>query len=449
MKILKSFLQSGNEQNSQRQFLPAALEIVETPPNPAGRSILWAIMIFFSITVVWAIFGKVDIVAVAQGKIAPTGKVRIIQSFETGTIKTIHVLEDQAVRKGDALLDLDTTASEADRDRIKTERQAAMGQQARLQWLLAAIDQGQLNADWSGEVNATEINIQQTQADWNDYQSQLLAVKKQIEQRQGELGATRARIEQLSGTIPLISERAQSLKGLLKNNMVSRTRWLEIEEQRVQQVNERKVQRKQRSALQSSVAVLESNQSALMESTRSKWLANLSQIRTQISVYDKELNKAEKRNVLMQIKSPVDGVVKQLVVHTIGGVVTPAQEIMQIVPTNESLQVEAWIANKDIGFVEEGQKAEIKIDAFPFTKYGLIDGSIKTISNDAIANENTGLIFAAQVDMEKSSLMVNGKEVQLASGMTVSVEVKIGKRRLIEYLMSPLLRYKAESVRER
>jgi len=170
----------------------------------------------------------------------------------------------------------------------------------------------------------------------------------------------------------------------------------------------------------------------------------------------------------MTLTAPVDGTVQQLAIYTVGGVVTPAQQLMLIVPKGNSLEVEAFVQNKDIGFVNDNQKAEIKIETFPFTKYGTIHGTVLHVSNDAIqmesrqaqTNDNkissadnrdkpSGLVYTARVQLNKSTMQVEGKTINLTPGMAVTVEIKTGKRRLIEYFLSPLLQYKDESLRER
>ena len=147
--------------------------------------------------------------------------------------------------------------------------------------------------------------------------------------------------------------------------------------------------------------------------------------------------------------APISGVIQQLAVHTVGGVVTPAQELMRVVPQDDRLEVEAWIQNKDIGFVEEGDAVEVKVDAFPFTKYGTVPGTLDELSNDAISDKELGAVYAAQVALAAASIQVEDKHLDLSAGMTVTVEVKTGERRIIEYLLSPLLRYRQESIRER
>jgi hemolysin D len=164
---------------------------------------------------------------------------------------------------------------------------------------------------------------------------------------------------------------------------------------------------------------------------------------------EQELIKARTRLRARTLVAPVAGVVQQLAVHSIGAIVTPAQQLMVIVPGNDRLEVEAMLENKDIGFVEVGQQAEIKVDTFPFTKYGTIEGEVLDLSNDAVADEAKGLVYKMRVSMKQDSLRVNGRQVTLSPGMTVTVESRTGTRRLIEFFLSPLLRYADESVRER
>ena len=182
---------------------------------------------------------------------------------------------------------------------------------------------------------------------------------------------------------------------------------------------------------------------------RSEILSQLAETQRRIEQLKQQRIKAAQRTNLQKLTAPVTGVVQQLAIHTLGGVVTPAQELMKIVPQDQSLEVEAWILNKDIGFIEAGQTAEIKIETFPFTKYGTIDAEIINVSDDAVSDEKRGLVYAGRVRMAKSTIQVGNKTVNLTPGMAVTVEVKTGKRRLIEYVLSPLLKYKNESLGER
>jgi hemolysin D len=175
----------------------------------------------------------------------------------------------------------------------------------------------------------------------------------------------------------------------------------------------------------------------------------LTELQRQLSSIQEELVKATDLNAKQILYAPVSGQVQELAISTIGGVVMEAQQLMLIVPDEQQLEVEVFLENKDIGFVQEGMAAEIKIHTFPFTKYGLIDGEITTISDDATMDEQRGLIYGMHLLMKQNTIEVKGKDVRLMPGMAVTAEVKTGKRRIIEFFLAPLLRYKDESIRER
>lgn len=178
-------------------------------------------------------------------------------------------------------------------------------------------------------------------------------------------------------------------------------------------------------------------------------LMELARLEGQRAVLKQELRKAQQRQRQLHIVSPVTGTVQELAVHTLGGVVSPAQELMKIVPENAAMEVEALLQNRDIGFVHEGQAVEVKVDTFNFTKYGVIDARLVGIGNDSVEDPQLGWVFKLRLQLEKDGIRIDSKRVKLSPGMAVTAEVTTGKRRLIEFFLSPLLRYKQESVRER
>lgn len=436
------------------EFLPAALEIQETPPLPMSRYILLAIMLFFTIAIIWASIGEVDIVGVAQGKIIPSGKVKIIQPLETGVVTNILVREGEKVEAGQPLVELDTTLTGADHESIKEQQLALKLDRARQLTILDTLNKTQTPDDHFielSEATPEQIRLQKERArsSLNEYRAKIEALKDEQRQRQSERNAVSQRIEQLDATIPLISERAKSLEDMAKKNMVPRVQWLELEQERIEQVKERDVQNNNLASLAAAIANINQRLAVQKAEFESQVLTELADAENRIAAFEQEKVKAEKRFMLQKLAAPVSGKVHKLAIHTIGGVVTPAQELMHIVPDEDAIEVEAWLPNKDIGFVHEGQAAEVKVETFPFTKYGVIDGEVLNISNDAIPDEHLGLVYAMRVKMHKTIMRVEEKIINLSPGMAVTVEVNLGKRRLIEYLLSPLLRYKDESVRER
>lgn len=436
--------------NEELEFLPAALEIQQTPPLPMSRYILWAIMAFFTIGVIWSCIGEIDIVSVATGKIVPSSRVKIIQPLETGVVRAIYVKEGDKVNVGDVLVELDPTLTGADQVQTKEQQLALKLDRVRIQSILDKVDSKEKEDYFTSltEATSSQIKLQQNRVSkqYHEYTSLLGALKDEKKQRQAERGAISERIKQLDSTIPLITERAKSVEGLLKDKLIPRSQWLELEQERIEQVQERNVQKSNSSMVTSAIANIEQRLSAKKAEFEKTLLTELSDVENRIIAFDQEMIKADKRVNLQNLRSPVTGTVHQLVIHTIGGVVTPAQELMHIIPHDDPVEIEAWLPNKDIGFVHEGQKAAIKIETFPFTKYGLVDAEIFNVSNDATPDENLGLVYAMRVKMLQTTMNVKGKVVNLTPGMAVTVEMNLGKRHLIEFLLSPLLRYKDESV---
>ena len=282
-----------------------------------------------------------------------------------------------------------------------------------------------------------------------EYESRLEAARLLVEQRQAAFEATRADIERLELIVPMLAERAAAYRKLLDNEFVGRLQYLEVEQQRVEKVQELAVARHRLSRDRAALGEAGTQSQVIeMEFKRTR-LAELAEVETRAASLSQEVVKASQRARIQRLVAPIDGVVQQLAVHTVGGVVTPAQSLMVIVPGADRLEVEAWIENKDIGFVRVGQTAEVKVETFLFTRYGSITGRVTTVSGDAVPLERGGLAYVARLSLERTTLAVDGEEVSLSAGMAVTAEIKTDTRRVIELFLSPLLRYASESGRER
>jgi hemolysin D len=452
-----------NTQRSKDElaFLPAALEIQETPPLPLARYIGWTIMAFFVIGAAWASVGEVDIVAVAHGKVVPSGRVKVIQPLESGVVKRILVDEGQRVGAGDVLIELDNTATGADTARLEAQKRALELDRARITALLTALSDTEQSEQPSRMIDLIAGGIEGADAmqlrrqgeraaqQLAEVRARLASISERISQRTAERSAIGDRIEQLERTLPLVTERAEALKNLLESNLGSRVQWMEAEEARITQAKQLDIERRNRDAIDAAIRALHQERAANANQMTANFTADLSETEVRLASLSEEIVKARQRTDFRRLRAPVNGVVKQLAIHTVGGVVTPAQRLMEIVPEGTPLEVEAFFRNRDIGFVETGQQTEIKVEAFPFTRYGTINGHIETLSEDAVQDENVGLVYTAQISLDKLTLEVEGKTVRLSPGMAVTVEAKTGKRRLIEFLLSPLLRFSQESARER
>ncbi|MEQ6342245.1 MAG: HlyD family type I secretion periplasmic adaptor subunit [Gammaproteobacteria bacterium] len=436
----------------EAQFLPAALALQETPVSPLPRVAMWLLMAFALIALLWAVFGRIDIVATAQGKIVPNDRTKVIQPMETATVKAIHVADGQVVKAGEVLIELDATNAQADMDRLASDLAAARFQIGRARALLVALEEGRppvlRKADGINPAQWQEAQ-RLLEGQFGEYLAKRARIEADIARREAERRSTLELVHKLEQTAPIAHQRAQDYKDLVDKSFVPRHGYLEREQERIEKEGDLATQRSRLQEIDAALIEGRSEKAALAAETRRLTLDSLNEGLQKARALEQELVKADTRGRLMTLVSPVDGTVQQLAVHTVGGVVTPAQPVMMIVPGDHPLEVEAFVENKDIGFVNAGQNAEVKIETFPYTKYGTIHAKLTHLSHDAINDEKRGLIYSSRVKMDRATLAVEGKQVNLTPGMAVTVEIKTGKRRVIEYFLSPLLQYGQESLRER
>ncbi len=435
-------------QGKEVEFLPAVLEIQHAPPSPIGRAILWSIMLLFTAAIVWACLGQIDIVAIARGRIVPGGHTKTIQPLESGIVTAIHVRDGQPVQKGEVLIELDPTVSGADLERTRKEHQATLVDIARLRVLARE------NENFSPPPEADPIYVDVQKKLLTDQEKEFAARRdaatRVIEQRQSAINSAKADIQRLEQILPIVNQRATSFKALYEEGHASLLEAEEVERERIERVQELVASKERLISEKAALAEAEKNLEAITSEFQKSIRSELAQLETRAQILSKEIVKAAHTDQRQTLRAPVDGTVQQLSVHTVGGVVTPAQPLMVIVPEEDGLEVEAWIENKDIGFVEEKQDAEIKIDAFPFTKYGTVSGKVLSLSKDAVAMEDIGHVFSGRINMNNKFILVeNGKLVKLSPGMNVNVEIKTGERYIVDFLFSPIIKFFSESAKER
>lgn len=444
---------------AERAFLPAALEILESPPNPVGRWIIWSIIIFFIIIIIWASLGKIDIVTVTTGKVVPSGQVKIIQSAQKGVVRSILVEEGQRVSIGDILIQLDPTDRDADLATLRREKMDLMIEVVRLQTMIkhtntpAPSNSPTFVTDFIPPPGAApEIVLTQLQfmrSLFAEHYANIARINQEIRQLKAALHRVESEATTLENILPMIKERATAIRKLTEKGYESRAKLLELEQKLTESHGQLKAKRH---ALQETQAQLDARlrerDQIIAEFKRQRY-SELALAKRKLNEAEQSLIKAEHSLAQQTLRSPATGIVQELQIHTIGGVVEPAQELMKLVPANLSLEVEAMIENRDIGFVHKKQTAEIKIETFNFTKYGVIKGRVAHISEDAINDKEKGLVYEARIDLDKESLHIDGQEVRLTSGMAVTAEIKTGRRRIIEFLLAPILRAGSEAMRER
>lgn len=440
-----------SRKEEELEFLPAAIEVLETPASPLGRTFAILIAVILAVAILWAWFGHIDTVAVAQGKIIPGGRVKVIQSLDAGVVRAIKVEEGRQVKEGQILIELDPTDTVADAARLTRELATARLDTARLEALITAptdpLPHFKPPADSPSAMVAGARALMLAQSE--EQKQKLSTFDSAIRQRRAELKTSQARIAKFRDTLPLLKERVDAFAYLARKEYASKLRLKELEEQLVARRRDLVIEQSRILETKEAVGVLQRRRAEQIGAFVAKNNTDLAEALRKAAGLEHELTKAKERRRRQILRSPVEGTVQQLTVNTIGGVVQPAEDLMVIVPKGSRLEVEALVLNKDIGFVTEGQDAALKVESFPFTKFGLIPGKVKHLSADAVQDENLGLVFPARIEMLENRILVGSRWVQLAPGMSVTAEVKTGKRRAIEFFLSPLMKYQDEALRER
>jgi hemolysin D len=468
--LLPSARFRGNRKEAA--FLPAALEIVETPASPVGRAVAVTIIAIFCIALAWASLGSIDIVASAPGKIIPSEGTKVIQPFEIGIVRVIHIRDGQTVRAGDVLIELDPRINESERDHLQADLTAAQLEIARLRAALSNLDNPLEAFHPPAGAPPDQVVMQQSylMKQTAEYRAKIDALKRQQEQKEAEQDTIQATIDKLSTIIPILQERVDIRKASSDREYTSKFQYLEVIQLLVEQQQELIVQKNHlREARASVAALVEARRQAMAEFDRTLF-GQLAEAERKADGLIHDVAKSQQKINAQYLTAPITGTVQQLAIHTVGGVVTPAQVLLALVPSDSALEIEAMISNRDVGFVQPKQRAEIKVDTFNFTRYGLLRGVVLSVSQDAIVRDKPvdragekpsgadstssepqgqDLSFAARISLDRSQMQIDDKLINLTPGMAVTVEIKTGSRSVLNYLLSPLIRYGHDSLRER
>lgn len=436
----------------ENEFQPAALALRDTPIHPAPRVAMAIIGALLTMAVVWACFGKIDIVATAKGKIVPTDEVKTIQSQDTAVVTAIHVVDGQQVKRGQPLLDLDATDAQANAAHAQSDLSATRIEALRGRAMLEAIDQGHpptLTSDPDLSPAATTAERHVLDGEYADYQSTVREMDADIAQNAATVHEDDAQIQKLAGTLPIEQTKEKDYAELIVKGYVGKHDYYNEQQAVIQLQQDLAAEQAKRAETEATLDASRRKREAYVAQTRRTWLEKIHDDDAKAAGLVQDLTKAQQRGRLMRLLAPVDGTVQQLAMHTVGGVVTPAQVIMTLVPNQDSLIVEADVDNQDIGFIKNGQTAEVKVETFPFTRYGTLHGTVVQVSNDAKQDDKKNWVFAAQVALAQSTMQVDERVIRLTPGMTVTAEIKTGQRRIIGYLLSPLMQHARESLHER
>jgi len=481
-----------------REFLPAALEILETPPAPLPVALMLTICVFAAVALTWSFFGRLDVHAVAPGKIETAGRAKVIQPLDSGKIAAIHVENGSRVRAGDLLLELDPAEAAADENSARDALNAGLAEIARRRFAITTVRDIEAAQNKDAQ-NPIQVQLDAAVADadrkiaWDESVPEVFRLRERavlaadlnqlsdalnnLDKQMAQKEATRKRLNMSIAfqdtLIVTLTQRVSTRQQAIDLNVGTKINLYDAKEEL----------EKSQSALASDQGQLIETDAALRE-LRSEKTKSLSQF-----VADNEnkladaarkadearqsFAKAAARLSHTKLYAPIDGVAQQLSVTTVGQVVTTGQQLVMVTPSEGALRVEALVANLDIGFVKLGQKAAIKVDAFPFTRFGVLNGKVIRIASEAVEEQDAkrvlanatssasggaaasapgqpeNFVFPVTIALDESTMNVGGTAVPLAPGMTVSVEIKTDSRRVIDYLLSPLAKIASEAMKER
>ena len=448
-KFFKELI-DGKGKEAETEFLPAILEVIETPPSPTGRLIMWTMLFILVVVFVWSVFGHINEVAVAPGKVIPTGQVKTIQVKNKSIVKEIHVKEGQHVEKGEVLVVMDPTSTDADSDSLN--KRAAY----------YALDIQRLEAELNGtpfspksdpNLELKDITAEQSlyQSRVSQHRAEMEAAVNAVNQKEAALNAERVNLNKYDEMLAIAREKENRLIELTKENAISE---FQLFEQTSQRINYEKTAAAQLDLINRAEAELSEAQAKLSNldaAYKKDVMASLVESRKQYYALTEESKKADENQRLSTVVAPCSGTVYNLAVHTEGGVVTDAQPLMVIVPDGVELEFEVWAENKDIGFIKEGQEAEVKVATFNFQKFGMLTAYVDEISADSNSDKSDpekNKRFRLLLKLDENTLKEN-PDIHINPGMEVTAEIKIKEKRIIEFFLDPFRRYTHESLRER
>jgi hemolysin D len=445
-------------QADPHDFLPSLVRLQEAPPSPLGRRVLGTTLIFLVALLLWATFGELDIIAVADGKLVPDTYVKIVQPTDSGVVKEILVKEGEEVKTGQVLMRMDTALSESDLKALTADYKNKRIALRRIDAQLAGeafMRRAEEPAELFAQVFAQYLANRQA------YENALAQERATLEKAKHDVAAAEQVQKKLAQTLPHYRDQEAAYEKLTKDGFAGKLMYTDKQRERIEHEQDLRAQEEVIASARSTIAQEEKKIAQISADYRRALQTERVDIASQLEKADQELIKQEHRHEYLELRAPQDGVVKDLATHTIGTVTSPGTILMTLVPKDEKLRAEVWVKNDDIGFVRKALPVKIKLATFTFQKYGMVRGEVAHVSADS-ADQSAApatqgpaksggepLAYRTLVNLKDQFLEVDGEKFRLAPGMQVSAEIHLGTRTVLEYLLSPVQKAFHEAARER
>jgi hemolysin D len=427
--------------NDQHEFKPMLVEIEEKPLNPLGRLVFWVILVALAFFTMWLVLGRVDVVVTARGKVIPAGEVKTVQPLNTGVVRSIRVKPGDLVEEGQVLMEIDPSDIDPELAAMRADRQQVALDLLRIEALLTGTE---FRPD--GENDPTLAKTQQDlyRAARERLTTRLGVKQQELRQLEEQLAAQQQILDQARWQAQLASQRLGRVEKV--RDLVSRDEWEKTEREVREAETQRITAAHGTEELLAALGRVRREMALVRDEERNRLLTELAEKRQQRAYLDGRIEQGDYRSSSQQLASPVTGYVAQLLFHTVGGVVTPAEKLAVIVPADSPLVAKVLVSGRDVGFIAPSMDVTLKIDAFEFQKYGTLAGELRQVSRDSIEDEHQGLYYEALVQPRQTTLLVEGRETAITSGMGVTAEIKVGKRRIIEFFIYPLIKHLDEGI---
>lgn len=459
-KLLEKYWQKFSGQridDKELEFLPSVIEVLEAPPSPVGRLVMWTILIVVMIALLWSVIGTVDEVVVAPGKIIPVGNNKVVESESQGKISRINVIEGQHVEKGDILIELDRQYTGSDLNRLQ---KLVSYYKLEVERLGAEIGNKSFTPDIKNYPGLTTDDIRYQMELYkqrlSNYSTRIKTAQATVLATQASINVAKAKEEAYRQTLPKLKETEESFRELYNKKAVSK---LELQEKELSRIQVEQDFLGSQAEVAKAEADLNQTQQQLASVT-SDWMTDIVQrvteTMTNLKSIEEELSKAKAHYNADIIKSPINGLVYDLAVSTIGEIVMPDAKMLSIVPDDAPLEVEAMVSTRDIGLIEDdqqgsvGQVTDIKVETYTFQRYGVLTGHVRLMSAESTEDkELRSAYYKVYISLDKTYFLVQGKKNYVSPGMTVMAEIKTRKKRIIEFFLDPFRKYQSEAFREK